>query len=75
MNELIFQQKLAMEFISPKNCKGCRFYVYGKEDQVCLFHSTSIDECNVYQLKLVGKLHAVSNYQVSDKRSSLDELI
>lgn len=51
------QAQLAVEHMSAKHCKECKFYCYGKRDQVCLFHSTSIQECNVVRLHFSGDLN------------------
>ena len=54
------QAQLAVEHMSAKHCKECPFYCYGKEDEVCLFHSSPIENCNVVNLHLSGELYATS---------------
>lgn len=55
--DIEYQAQLAVEHMSSENCKGCKWYVYGKEDHQCLFHSAPIDECDLVQLAMIGELH------------------
>ena len=58
------QARLAVEHMSADHCKGCKFYCYDKENQVCLFHSSPDEDCNVVNLHLSGELNSASNNQV-----------
>lgn len=74
-NDADYQAKLAVEHISSKNCAGCKFYIYGSNDQVCLFHSEPIEHCALVQLDIQGKLNNETSIKVRDKRSNLSSLI
>ncbi len=63
MNNRTHQEQLAVEFISPKYCSACRFYCYNKDNQVCLFHSAPIEDCNIIKLNIEGKLKHESRNQ------------
>ncbi len=58
------QARLAVEHMSANHCKECKFYCYGKKDEVCLFHSSPIEDCEVARLHLAGELKSDSNRKV-----------
>lgn len=59
------QARLAVEHMSVDHCKGCKFYCYNQENQVCLFHSSPLEECDVVKLHLAGELGNATKNQTS----------
>ena len=60
-NNIEYQERLAIEYISPKYCSECPHYYFNDTNQICLFNSEEINTCNLVQLDLVNGLNNERN--------------
>lgn len=48
--EVEYQERISIEYMEYSLCKECSFYKYDKTNQVCLFNSVPLDQCNIINL-------------------------